>query len=90
MPVEADAEIINQYGFHARPSTSFSTLAKQFKSSVTVAADGAEVDGKSIMGLMSLGVQQGKVIRIQADGEDEQEALAALTAHVADRFGGID
>lgn len=90
MAVEVEAEILNKYGFHARPSTSFSTLAGQFQSTINVHVDGVCVDGKSIMGLMSLGAQQGTKIRIVAEGDDEAEAAQALKAHVDERFGGIE
>jgi len=90
MRAETEATILNKYGFHARPSTSFSTLAKQFTATVVVATNGMEVDGKSIMGLMSLGAPQGTVIAIRAEGADAEAAVAALRAHVDDRFGGIE
>lgn len=90
MKAEAKTEIRNKYGFHARPSTSFSILAKQYKSDIAVYANGMDCDGKSIMGLMSLGAPQGTVVRIVADGEDAEAAVAALKAHIECSFGGIE
>jgi phosphocarrier protein len=87
---EKTATIINKYGFHARPSTSFSTLARTFTSSIFVIVDGFEVDGKSVMGLMSLGAAQGTELMIRAEGDDAEKAVAELKAHVDGRFGGIE
>ena len=90
MEASAETVIVNKYGFHARPSTSFSALAKGFSAAITVEVNGQDVDGKSIMGLMSLGAAQGTHLTIRADGVDAAEAVAQLKAHVDDRFGGIE
>lgn len=90
MALSADVEIQNKYGFHARPSTSFSAMAGTFDAAISVTVDGTTVDGKSVMGLMSLGAPQGTIITIATDGADEEKALSALKAHVEDRFGGIE
>jgi phosphotransferase system HPr (HPr) family protein len=82
--------IQNKYGFHARPSTSFALLAKTFSSAITIEVNGVQVDGKSVMALMSLGAMQGTVVRIHGNGDDAGKAVAALKAHVDDRFGGIE
>lgn len=90
MRAEAEAVILNKYGFHVRPTTSFTKLANTFSSQITVEYQDQVVDAKSVIGLMSLGAIQGARIRIIAEGEDAEEAVAALRAHVDDRFGGID
>ncbi len=90
MKTVVETTIRNKYGFHARPSTSFSELAGRFAASVRVTADRMQVDGKSIMGLMSLGAPQGTVVVIEAEGPDADKAAEALKAHVDDRFGGIE
>ena len=70
-------EITNKRGLHARASSKFVKLVERFRSTVTVARDGVSVHGTSIMGLMLLA----------ADGPDAEEALEAIAALVADRFG---
>ena len=90
MEATVECTIINKYGFHARPSTSFSALASSFQSNIIVSANGSEVDGKSIMGLMSLGAPSGAKITITANGKDAQQAADALREHVDSRFGGIE
>ncbi len=90
MEVVVETAILNKYGFHARPSTSFAALAREFAAAITVETDEREVDGKSVMELMSLGAPQGTVIRVRAAGADAEAAATALKAHVDDRFGGIE
>lgn len=80
-------EIINKLGLHARASTKFTQTASQFKSEVWVERNGRKVNAKSIMGVMMLAAAQGSVIDIEATGEDEKEAIAALTALINDYFG---
>lgn len=79
--------IANRRGLHARASARFVTIASQFAATVTVAKDGQEVLGTSIMGLLMLGAGIGEVIAVRAEGEDAAEALAALVDLVESRFG---
>lgn len=79
--------IVNKLGLHARAASKFVTVASQFDSRITVTKDGREVSGKSIMGVMMLAAARGSSINVSADGDDAAEALEALDALVADRFG---
>ncbi len=88
--IAVETVLQNKYGFHARPSTTFALLAKQYQAAITVCVDGIKVDGKSVMALMSLGATRGSRVRIEAEGEDAEKAVAALKSHVDDRFGGIE
>lgn len=90
MPVSAEVEIVNKYGFHVRPTSAFTKMALGFSAAIRVEYAGMSVDGKSIMGLMTLGATQGAKIKISADGVDEADAVKALSGLVAERFGGID
>ena len=78
--------IINKLGLHARAATKFVTLASSFGCAISVARNGRDVNGKSIMGIMMLAAAKGTSITVTADGEDEKDALDALEALVADRF----
>ena len=80
-------QVPNRRGLHARASAKFITLASQQSASVEVEKDGSRVCGTSIMGLMMLGAAMGDTITIHAEGEGADEALAALSALVEDRFG---
>ena len=67
-------------GLHARHAGVIVKAAKEFESAVTVELDGKIADGKRILGLMGLGVKQGDVIRVSAEGPDEDAAIMALKA----------
>jgi phosphocarrier protein len=80
-------QVPNRRGLHARASAKFVTLAAAQPASVEVEKDGSRVCGTSIMGLMMLGAAMGDTIVIHAEGEGADEAIAALSALVEDRFG---
>jgi phosphocarrier protein len=84
---ERTVELSNKRGLHARASAKFVTLAAGLTASVEVEKDGSSVCGTSIMGLMMLGAAVGDSITIRAEGDGAEEAVAALTALVEDRFG---
>lgn len=73
-----EVEIKNKAGLHARPSSLFVQTASEFEADVIVKCDDEEVNGKSIMGLMLLAAEQGRVLILEADGEDEDEVLESL------------
>ena len=79
--------VLNKLGIHARPAAQFVRVAGRFQSDVTVEKDDESVDGKSIMGLMMLAVGCGAVIKVTADGPDEEETLQALKELVESKFG---
>jgi phosphocarrier protein len=73
---------------HARAAAKFVGLASQFKADIFVSRKGREVNGKSIMGVMMLAAAKGTEVEIRAEGApDAGDALEALSALVADRFG---
>ncbi len=77
-------------GLHARPAAQFVQTANKFHSAITVAnatARGAAANGKSILGVLTLGVSQGIEIDVTADGPDATEAIEALKALVESNFG---
>ena len=78
--------IPNEEGLHARPAAKFVKLANQFQSEIWVEKDDEEINGKSIMGLMMLAAAQGTVIRVSAEGEDADDALAKISELVNSGF----
>lgn len=74
-------------GLHARPAALFVKTAKQFDSDISVSHDGKAANAKSILKVMTLGINQGAEIDICADGEDANAALAALQALIEGNFG---
>lgn len=79
--------IVNKRGLHARASAKFVQMVEGFKAQVTVSKDGMSVGGTSIMGLMMLAASTGCSIDVSAEGADAGEALDALEALIANKFG---
>ena len=88
MELESLLEIKNRYGLHARASTRVAQVAQKFRSEIWISRAGAgeEVDGKSILGILTLGAERGMQIRIRIRGEDADEAMKALTQLVHENF----
>lgn len=86
-PQSRDLPIINRKGLHARATAKFVQCCEKFDAVITVARDGETVGGSSIMGILTLGAGQGSTITVSAEGPQAVEALDALEALVANRFG---
>jgi phosphocarrier protein len=84
---EARVQIVNRLGLHARAAAKFVHLANTFGSRITVAKDGVRVDGKSMLGLLTLAAAKGARLVLSAEGEDEDRAIRELSELVASRFG---
>jgi phosphocarrier protein HPr len=84
--IERETEIVNRLGLHARAAAKLVHTAGSFQSRVTVVKDGEEVDAKSILGILLLAAGQGSQIVVRAEGQDEAEALQAVTTLIANRF----
>ena len=78
--------IKNKLGLHARAAVKFMNLANRFASSVWIEKDGNEIDGKSILGILTLAAVQGSEITLRISGPDEDHALNALEALIEDKF----
>ncbi|MFH1782887.1 MAG: HPr family phosphocarrier protein [Candidatus Omnitrophota bacterium] len=78
MLVEKKLIINNKQGLHARPAALFVQIANKYESEVTVIKDDQEVNGKSIMGLMTLAAGKGSLIHLKIDGPDAEDALKEL------------
>jgi phosphotransferase system HPr (HPr) family protein len=68
----------NKQGLHARPAALFVQVANKFDSRITVRRDNEEVNGKSIMGILMLGVETNTCLTIEAEGHDAQMAVTEL------------
>lgn len=79
--------IVNTKGLHARASAKFVQCTAKFDATVTVTKDGSTVTGTSIMGLMMLGAGIGSELTVAAKGREAHEALNALEALIANKFG---
>ncbi len=79
--------IVNRRGLHARAAARLVQIAGEYDAEITLAKDGAEVSGLSIMGLMMLAAAPGSTLELRASGDQAQQAADAIAALVA---GGFD
>ena len=85
-----DVTVINERGLHARPAMQFVDVANEFASEVTVHKEGEEpidVDGKSVMQMITLEASQGTPLRITATGDDADAAVRKLAELFESKFG---
>ncbi len=82
-----EVEIVNKLGLHARASAKLTQLAARYPCEVSLSRNGRKVNAKSIMGVMMLAANKGSRIEIECDGPQEDVAIDALAALIADRFG---
>jgi len=90
MTVLKDVLVSNARGLHARPAMQFVDVANSFQSPVTVSRDGPdpiEVDGKSVMQMITLEATQGTVLHVKAQGEDAHAAVNKLAELFESKFG---
>ncbi len=84
---QQDIEVTNKLGLHARASAKLTQLASSFESEVFLSRNGRRVNAKSIMGVMMLAAAKGALVTLETSGPDEQQAISALSALFADKFG---
>jgi phosphocarrier protein len=84
---KAEVEIVNKLGLHARASAKLTQLAGSFPCEVWMERSNRRINAKSIMGVMMLAAGKGSRVTVDCDGERADEALAALVALIAGRFG---
>ena len=85
--IKTSATISNKLGLHARASAKLTKLAGSFPCEVWISRGERRVNAKSIMGVMMLAAGLGATVELETNGVDEQAAMDALLAMVADKFG---
>jgi phosphocarrier protein HPr len=85
--LQREVEIINKLGLHARASAKLTQVAGRFEADVWLSRNGRRVNAKSIMGVMMLAAAKGTTVTVETEGADEEAAMHAVEALVADRFG---
>ena len=85
--IKTDTTITNKLGLHARASAKLTKLAGSYPCEVWMSRGERRVNAKSIMGVMMLAAGIGGVVTVETDGPQEQEAMDALLALIADKFG---
>ncbi len=81
--------IVNDAGLHARPAAALVKLASKFKCDFYIHMYGYKVNGKSILGVMTLAAEQGAELELELNGEDEDEAAQAIIELIEDGFGEV-
>ena len=84
--IERQVEIVNRLGLHARAAAKLVHTAGGYRCRVTLMKDGEEVDAKSILGILLMAAAQGSQLTIRCDGQDEEEAMRAVTGLIGNRF----
>jgi len=80
-------EIKNKLGMHARPAAKLVGLSSEYKSNIIFERDGLEVDGKSLLSILTMACPYGSMMTIKAEGSDACEAVEALGKLIEDKFG---
>ena len=76
--IEKKIKIVNDAGLHTRPAATIVKLAAKFNSDFFIIRDGMSINGKSIIGVMTLAAEKGSELLLQFDGEDEEEAMKTI------------
>lgn len=91
--VTGETLVINKTGLHARPAATLAKAAAKFKSKISIKninTDSKEVNAKSIITILTLGMSKGTSVRITADGEDAKEAVSTLISLIDSGFGELN
>ena len=84
--IKKKVTIINKLGLHARAAVKFVNLANRFTSSVKIEKSGNKIDGKSILGILTLAAVQETEIILFVSGKDEQSVMDALVSLIKNKF----
>jgi phosphocarrier protein HPr len=76
--IQKEFIVKNAQGLHARPAALFVQIVSKYNSNVTVEKGTERINGKSIMGILTLGANKGTVLKIEVDGEDAENLLKEL------------
>lgn len=85
--MQREVKIVNKYGLHARPAMQLVEIANGYNSKIEITNTALTVDAKSIMSVMRLGAGKDTVLSLVADGDDAEEAVAAIVQLVESGFG---
>jgi len=85
--IEREVTVRNRAGLHTRPASMIVRTASQYESEIFLRRDNYEINGKSVIGVMTLAAEQGATITLVVEGEDEEKAATALAELFHDGFG---
>lgn len=84
--IKKKVTIVNEAGLHARPAAALVKTASKFQSEFHIHMYGYRVNGKSILGVMTLAAEKGAELELEVEGSDEKEAVKAITALIENGF----
>ncbi len=84
--IQKTVTIINRAGLHTRPAAAIVKLASKFQSEFFIIKDGFRINGKSIIGVMTLAAAQGSQLELECDGPDEEAAMQELVDYFQKGF----
>lgn len=87
--IETTVEILNNAGLHTRPAATIVKIAAKFKSEFFIHKDGMSINGKSIIGVMTLAAEKGSKLLLTFEGEDEKEASEAIANYFKKGFNEL-
>lgn len=85
--IEKEVTIVNKAGMHTRPASSIVKIAAKYEADFYISRDGFEVNGKSIIGVMTLAAEQGSKLTLRFEGEDEEALAEEIVRFFDDGFG---
>lgn len=85
--IEFEAKVINRAGLHTRPAATLVKITSKYKSEVFIEKDGMRINGKSIIGVMTLTAEVGSSLNFQIDGEDENRMANEIKELFESGFG---
>ncbi len=85
--IKKEVQLLNIKGLHARAASSLVKVSSKFSSEITLKKEGQAVNGKSILGLMTMAAEHRSWVTICIDGEDEIHAMESLVELINDLFG---
>ena len=77
---ERECTVTNEFGLHARPAGQVATLAAQFEANLEIASQNEWVSARSVLSMLSLAIGPGSLVRVRAEGPDEENAVDAIGA----------
>lgn len=87
--IEKTVTIINKAGMHTRPASNIVKIASKYRSDFFIIKNNYSINGKSIIGVMTLAAEQGSQLVLRFDGEDELKAAAEVVKFFEDGFGEL-
>lgn len=87
--IEKEVTIVNKAGMHTRPASAIVKIAAKYRSEFFISKNGFEVNGKSIIGVMTLAAEQGSKLTLKFEGEDEEALSKEMTEFFEKGFGEI-